>query len=209
MDATVQFAFTRGLDTKTDKHSRLPGGADLVINGSFDKLGAINKRHGNVSEGNACVGGNGPPFPLVGPSTLPATPFGMFAFGQEQVTLANKRLYSYTPGRAGHVSRDYVPEAIATRRPLQNLAWFNQYVNPDCIVCNGFEVWVWSTGGINPFILSSVYEIATGALVLSSFVPNTIIAGAALPKLVAPTSTLVVLCWADASNNIFAQTLDT
>lgn len=209
-DPIVQFAFTRGLDTKTDKHSRLPGGADLVVNGVFDKLGAIQKRHGNAAQPATCISPNPPPFALVGPSTLPSQPFGMFGFNAEQCILDKNRLYSLAPGQAAQLSRDYVPEGVATRRPLQNLAWNTAFVDPDCLVLNGYEVWVWQTLSsisAGAVVNMAVYEIATGALVQAPTIGTLSTRG--LAKLSAPTATTAVVTYVDSLGNVYARTLDT
>jgi hypothetical protein len=163
-DSLIQFNLLTGLDGRTDPHSQQVGALDQAVNIVFPKTGGVQKRHGNVGQGNLVVCGlqgitPGYPGTPVGGSTLPMNPKGYITRYGEQNIVAGHRLYTYSPGLGVHISKDDYPEAIGTRRPLaisQNAQYsdaetspgtpglLSSYTNPDVAVSSdGFTCYVY------------------------------------------------------------------
>ena len=172
-DSVLQFSLLSGLDTRTDQHSKQLGALAQAVNCVFDKTGAVRKRHGNVAQGIAALAWqSGAPTveaPIGGP-TLPVNPLGYLTRVGEQSIAAGTRLYTYSPGLAGHISKDDFPECVGTRRPLSSAQatpyagnGAQGYFNPDMAVSSdGLTCVVWQSALAGGLISVTVYDKAQG-----------------------------------------------
>jgi hypothetical protein len=204
-----------GLAQRKSRYAGQPGECTLATNVAWDKLGQLTKRPGNVLQAGSVVTDKPSPATRIGPATVQAPTFGMLQYNESELKLAStNRLYASNPGGPNWISRDYVAEAVGTRRPLQTSSQSNNqnYNNPDCIVCNGVEVWAWEvTAGApksptNVQVFTAVYEVATGAIILQPTVV-TGVSGGYRPKLTVVGANVVVLTYCDLAGNVYARSM--
>jgi len=108
----VQVPFAGGLDQRTDAKNVVPGKLLNLINGVFDKNGAIRKRKGTNAYTNIILN------PLAGEPTSLQTARSMFSLQDELCYIDGDRLYSYSPESGQWVRKDQVPEPVVSRSPI-------------------------------------------------------------------------------------------
>lgn len=172
-DPLLQFSMLQGIDGKKDQRILPAGTLVTAQNVVFDRAGAIEKRPGNLSQGDAVVAPSNASIyssPLV-PSTIPAmtSPGGLFALGSasgtEEVVCNGSRIYCYSPTLAEFISKDELPEAVGTRRSLSSSLNSQVYCADVCQTANGYRVYAWMDASTNANVWVRIYDATTGALV--------------------------------------------
>ena len=154
----LHFPFNGGLDEKTAAEWLAPGANQAaVLNGVFNKNGAIDKRFGLKCVSHA-VEGTGPQFAFSSPARVAGTKkAGLLAF-------TNQAAFQYSPGN-GLACIGAVPNVRATRRAIVGTATSGAYANvlvdlPGVGVNYRMNVFIGTSG-----LMSNVFDRDTGTLV--------------------------------------------
>lgn len=154
----VHVSLDGGLQQHTDAHHLQPGKMQSLVNGRFDKAGAVRKRAG-FSVLTSTLGG----------SAMSAGVGRLLAIRGELLVCDGKTLGSYSPQLGSFVKKDKLPEALGTRSPVSGAA--TRQHTPDSATGSGVVVHVWAAGstsfGKND-IYVSVVDPTTGAEFFSS-----------------------------------------
>ena len=146
----IPLTFGQGLDTKTDRFQLAPGKLATLVNGVFNKGGAIELRNGYQQLPNIIRQTGGPI------TSCEATA----VFGQELVLFDGSSLYSYSPTEQEWSLRGEAVGVIPTTHNIvRGLA--TQY-DPDVAYSAGLECYTWtdSRGGVWYSLIDSTTRTA-------------------------------------------------
>jgi hypothetical protein len=208
-DNVIQFSLELGVDGKKDPRSVPLGALKQAQNVVYDRLGAVNKRPGNVGQGSVTAVPSSLAYNSgIIPAAIPPQPAGMFSLGNEQVIASGNRIYCYAPTSAAHVSKDEIPEAVGTRRPIAGSSVSTQVFSPDvCQTSDGYRVYAWMTGsgGVGD-VWFRVIDAATGAVVYTTpTIANAAISSAVTClRLVACGTFAILLFSGNTGSNLWA-----
>ncbi len=178
-DSLVQFSMLMGLDGKKDQRVMPLGSLATAQNVAYDRSGAVEKRPGNVSQGDTVCAPSNYAYPFALPATIPVPLVGgagMFALGNEQVLCDGARIYCQSPTLAQHSTKDEIPEAVGTRKSLSSNSNTQFYGSDVCQTANGYRVYVWLNGTSGAAIFARIYDATSGALLWSNAISLALIA---------------------------------
>lgn len=186
----LEFPFARGLNQKVD--ARIVQAPELVIlkNGEFDETGGIRLRKPYVSLATALLAGGAI-------SALRR----VYAYGDELVAFTQTELLSFSPERAGWVSRGTHLAVKVEEKPVFS-------ANADQIDCDraelgGTVVYTWTDKGVGQVYAAAV-DKTSGATIAG---PTAIVGGTSRPRLVT-LATKILLFNVTAGPNLVVRAID-
>ena len=165
----IEIPFVGGIDSKTASERIMPGKLQNLINGSFDRIGQINKRNGHTEMDYD---------PKFGNSRKIDTAQNLFVY-KDQLLLQGRQAheaYGTTDDDDYYIysldSSQTTPDwdRIGSFKPLTVTTEVHgrsdvRWRNPDVDETNGYQGYVWESGS-SATIYINVNEIATGANVI-------------------------------------------
>jgi len=167
----IEIPFVGGIDSKTASERIMPGKLQNLLNGSFDRVGQINKRNGHTEMDYD---------PKFGNSRKINTAQNLFVY-KDQLLLQGRQAHEaygttdlddYYIYSLDSSQTTPVWEQIGCLKPLTidtevhgrtDVRWRN----PDVDETNGYQGYVWATD--NHTLYANVHEIATGANVVDHY----------------------------------------
>ncbi len=192
-DQEIDIPFVKGQQTKLDP-LLLPGDVPTsIVNASFAENGSLSRRA---------------PWNTYGGSTVTGTPRGVCAYGDELLTVAGEKLYSYSDNGASQNSRGIVSPLSMQKESVWAGTSFSD--NVDAAVLSGFICYVWrsvayaaGTPSVSG-IYAMIKDETTGAIVYGpTFLTTSATATAARVQGVTGVSpsdaAAFVILWADVN----------